>query len=144
MTLAAIISIAWRHIRKIIGVAITPDGGTVMEKALTIWQPWAQLLAMGTKNNETRSWGTRYRGRILIHAAKVDHQYIVGRYPHELFQYFEAAGAIYKDFPLGAIIGQANLVECIQMDRDYCDWMKKWNPGEYAFGDYAPADMPGL
>lgn len=109
-----------------------------MEKALTIWQPWAQLLAMGTKSNETRSWGTKYRGRILIHAAKTDHQYIVGKYPHELFQYFEAAGAIYKDFPLGAIIGQANLVECIQMDQDYCDWIKKWNPGEYAFGDYTP------
>lgn len=107
-------------------------------KALTVWQPWAQLLAMGTKSNETRSWGTKYRGRILIHAAKIDHQYIVGKYPHELFQYFETAGAIYKDFPLGAIIGQANLVECIQMDQDYCDWMKKWNPGEYAFGDYAP------
>lgn len=27
-------------------------------KALTVWQPWAQLLAMGTKSIETRSWGT--------------------------------------------------------------------------------------
>lgn len=87
-------------------------------KALTVWQPWAQLLAMGTKSIETRSWGTRYRGHILIHAAKADHQYIILRYPHELFQHFEAAGAIYKDFPLGAIIGQANLVECIQMDQE--------------------------
>lgn len=32
MTLAAIISIAWRHIRKIIGVAIAPDGGTMTEQ----------------------------------------------------------------------------------------------------------------
>ena len=107
-------------------------------KALTVWQPWAQLLAMGTKSIETRSWGTRYRGRILIHAAKADHQYIILRYPHELFQHFEAAGAIYKDFPLGAIIGQANLVECIQMDQEYCDRMKKQNPAEYAFGNYEP------
>lgn len=107
-------------------------------KALTVWQPWAQLLAMGTKKNETRSWGMKYRGTILIHAAKVDRQYIVGKYPHELFQYFEAADVIYKELPLGAIIGQANLVECIQMDQDYCDYMKKWDPGEYAFGDYSP------
>ena len=35
-------------------------------KALTIWQPWAQLLATGTKSIETRSWGTRYRGPILF------------------------------------------------------------------------------
>lgn len=107
-------------------------------KALTIWQPWAQLLATGTKNIETRSWGTRYRGPILIHAAKVDHQYIVLRYPHESFQYFEEAEAIYKDFPLGAIIGQANLSECIQMDQGYCDRMKEQNPEEYAFGNYEP------
>lgn len=32
MTLAATISIAWRRIRKIIGVAITPDGGTMTEQ----------------------------------------------------------------------------------------------------------------
>ena len=93
---------------------------------------------MVKKKNYTRSCGTKYRGTILIHAAKVDHQYIVGKYPHELFQYFEATDVIYKNLPLGAIIGQANLVECIQMDQDYCDYMKKWDPGEYAFGDYSP------
>ena len=25
-------------------------------KALSIWQPWAQLLAVGVKHDETRSW----------------------------------------------------------------------------------------
>lgn len=57
---------------------------------------------------------------------------------NESFQYFEEAEAIYKDFPLGAIIGQTNLVECIQMDQGYCDWMKKQNSEEYAFGNYEP------
>lgn len=39
-------------------------------KAITLWQPWASLLACGAKLYETRSWATHYRGRIAIHAAK--------------------------------------------------------------------------
>ena len=27
-------------------------------KAITVWQPWATLLATGQKHNETRSWET--------------------------------------------------------------------------------------
>lgn len=38
-------------------------------KAITIWQPWAEFIAAGVKHNETRSWATKYRGPIAIHAA---------------------------------------------------------------------------
>ncbi|MFT9078078.1 hypothetical protein [Ethanoligenens sp.] len=38
-------------------------------KAITIWQPWASLLACGAKKYETRGRVTRYRGPIAIHAA---------------------------------------------------------------------------
>lgn len=41
-------------------------------KALTIWQPWASLIACGAKQYETRSWPTKYRGPIAIHAAIKD------------------------------------------------------------------------
>lgn len=41
-------------------------------KALTIWQPWASLIACGAKQFETRSWATKYRGAIAIHAAMKD------------------------------------------------------------------------
>lgn len=41
-------------------------------KALTIWQPWASLIACGAKQYETRSWATKYRGPIAIHAAAKD------------------------------------------------------------------------
>lgn len=40
-------------------------------KCLSLWQPWATLIAIGAKQVETRSWRTRYRGPIAIHAAKV-------------------------------------------------------------------------
>lgn len=38
-------------------------------KALTLWQPWASLIALGVKTIETRSWSTSYRGPLAIHAA---------------------------------------------------------------------------
>lgn len=39
-------------------------------KALTLWQPWAQLVALEEKQIETRSWSTEYRGDLAIQAAK--------------------------------------------------------------------------
>lgn len=39
-------------------------------KTLTLHQPWASLIAMGVKKIETRSWGTKYRGPLAIHAGQ--------------------------------------------------------------------------
>ena len=38
-------------------------------KVITLTQPWATLVAIGAKRIETRSWPTRYRGPLAIHAA---------------------------------------------------------------------------
>lgn len=38
-------------------------------KALTLWQPWATLVAMEVKCIETRCWSTKYRGDLAIHSA---------------------------------------------------------------------------
>lgn len=37
-------------------------------KALSLWQPWASLVALGEKRIETRDWATKYRGELAIHA----------------------------------------------------------------------------
>jgi hypothetical protein len=37
-------------------------------KALTIQQPWAQLILDGRKKTEFRSWRCHYRGPLAIHA----------------------------------------------------------------------------
>lgn len=39
-------------------------------KAISLWEPWASLIATGAKTIETRSWPTKYRGKLLICAAK--------------------------------------------------------------------------
>lgn len=38
-------------------------------RALSLWQPWAQLVAVGAKRYETRSWPTAHRGWLAIHAS---------------------------------------------------------------------------
>ncbi|MBA4191270.1 MAG: hypothetical protein C0467_25085 [Planctomycetaceae bacterium] len=39
--------------------------------AISVKQPWAALLVAGVKTVEVRTWQTRRRGRVLIHASKV-------------------------------------------------------------------------
>ena len=39
-------------------------------KALSIKQPWANLIAVGQKTIETRRWATDYRGPLLIVSSK--------------------------------------------------------------------------
>jgi len=40
-------------------------------KALSVKQPWANMIASGEKTIETRAWGTNYRGELLIVSSKV-------------------------------------------------------------------------
>jgi len=44
-------------------------------KALTIRQPWADLILAGVKTREYRSWRVGYRGALLIHASKRKEQF---------------------------------------------------------------------
>lgn len=39
-------------------------------KAISIKQPWAWLIVNGHKDIENRTWATKHRGPILIHASK--------------------------------------------------------------------------
>lgn len=39
-------------------------------KALSLWEPWATLIAVGAKRHETRHWATPHRGLLAIHASK--------------------------------------------------------------------------
>lgn len=109
-------------------------------KALTIIQPWATLIASGHKMNETRSWKTNYRGEVLIHAGKNPKDYTSGVYIDDPDgPYFHEAGITpnnFEELPRGSIIGKATLVNCIHINKELRDHLKRSNPAEYAFGDY--------
>lgn len=87
-------------------------------KALTIWQPWASLIARGVKQYETRSWPTKYRGPIAIHAAVKDPNKLPGavkeeleRAVRELFNAEKCQSSPWRWLPTGAVIATAELVE---------------------------------
>ena len=39
-------------------------------RCISLWEPWASLMACGKKFVETRSWHTLVRGEVWIHAAR--------------------------------------------------------------------------
>jgi hypothetical protein len=82
--------------------------GTI--KALSLKQPYAWLIANGYLLVDDRTWGTQYRGPILIHASK-------GLY-EVYYDYLKANTNIplpSKDkLEFGGVVGIANLVLCCQ------------------------------
>lgn len=74
-------------------------------KVLTLKQPWATLVAEGIKKYEFRTWKTKFRGKILIHAGiGVD---------KEAMNMVKDLGF---DFPSGKIIALVNLEDCLELD----------------------------
>ena len=86
-------------------------------KIITLWQPWATFIALNFKQFETRFWGTRYRGKLAIHAAKrpIDPD---GKYTaSQVYELTNGKLALKRrDYPLGCIVAIADLVDCPQMD----------------------------
>lgn len=92
-------------------------------KALSLWQPWASAIALGLKRVETRHWSSRYRGLIVIHAAK--------RWTADERDLAWAHGI--DDPPLGALVAIASLVDIIPTERV----MHLVGSQELAWGNYA-------
>ena len=86
-------------------------------RAITIRQPWAELIIRGRKDVENRSWRTRHRGPLLIHAG-------VGA-DTEYFEEFDVSDDVVR----GAIIGVVELVECTK--KVSSDWHGRGNWGWY-------------
>lgn len=51
-----------------------------MLKAISLWNPFAMLIALGIKRNETRGWKSSHRGEIAIHAAQRCENESLGRF----------------------------------------------------------------
>ncbi len=103
-------------------------------KAITLWQPYASLIAVGAKEFETRSWPTKFRGELAIHAAKVE------KYPPT------GVTAVMKEFGIksyemsyGAVVCIVEMVDCIEMDRDLIaqQSIRESTVGDWSIGRYA-------
>jgi hypothetical protein len=51
-------------------ITTSDEAESVSIKCITLFQPWASLVALSAKKIETRSWRTWYRGPLLIHASR--------------------------------------------------------------------------
>lgn len=138
-------------------------------KVLSLLQPWASLCVHTDSNGkalkqiETRSWNTKYRGILLIHAsASFNKESALAICKIGAYDYLMKAGYDWRPYgkptniPLGAIIGKVELDGVIRTeDVDVSD--DKWkrsklfhkedafnkmncatiSPQEHAFGDYS-------
>lgn len=99
-------------------------------KALTIRQPWASLIGLGVKTIETRSWTTRYRGPLAIHAGKrppepdlrlgpggpvVAEEWLVDGDGPEAPRLLDLCNELAHPLPLGAIVATATLADVVPM-----------------------------
>jgi hypothetical protein len=92
--------------------------------ALSVRQPWASYLASGLKTIELRSWPTRYRGWLWIHAGK--------KLDLDAMELLRLCG---DDFSRGGLLGLAKLEECLALDSEEI-WLRvrgeHLSPGWYS------------
>lgn len=83
-------------------------------KALTVCQPYAELIANGDKPIENRTWPTKYRGPLAIHAGKS--------------KAWLESHADAHDFVFGAVVAVADLVACLPLiyPADGENWPEPW------------------
>lgn len=107
-------------------------------KAISLWQPWASAIPLKFKKVETRSWGTKYRGDLLICAALKDTR------DQEIFFYDHIKplnkNLTYNHFPFGVAVAVVNLADCLMMDENLIYKQSKlerifgnWEVGRYAW-----------
>ena len=97
-------------------------------KALTLRPTWAWFVVNGYKDIENRSWPTRLRGRIWIHASSSR----VTRAEYEGFlSTCREQGIIdfpsREEFQTGGIVGSVEIVECVNSSSSL------WFVGPYGF-----------
>ena len=107
-------------------------------RAITLWQPWASLIAYGIKDKETRSWcppSHLIGQRIAIHAAKRPTQGSEMRAVRALVSLpFEAWTPAGPDaLPLGVVLATARLVAASRTEDVVPDIFGDYTPGRWAW-----------
>jgi hypothetical protein len=110
--------------------------GIIVTDALTLTQPWATLMDLGAKLNETRSWPTHRRGWIGIHAAKGfprDCRDLCMARPFARVLIEKGGYTGYSGLPTACLIGVTRILECVRTEkiRDSLTEL------ELSFGDYS-------
>lgn len=100
-------------------------------KALTLYKPWAALIAMGLKRYETRSWRTGYSGFLVIHAGKRNDAKVridIEDVQHRLAE----IGLCLPALNFGAAVAVVRMTGCIPADQVLAEW-GDFSPGRFAW-----------
>lgn len=111
-------------------------------KIISLWQPYATLMMLGVKRNETRHWATQHKGWLAIHAAKTQEDAKDCFEDEFIGKVLRQAGfADYMMLPYGSVLGAVFMDGCIPTDtvnpvlRAY---LPKPGDMEWNFGNYQP------
>jgi hypothetical protein len=106
-------------------------------RALSLWQPHAQAIALGIKPYETRHWPTDYRGPLVIHAAKKVFRYADDpNYYLQVRTRMNAANFDLQYLDYGRALCVVAVVDCIPTEKLYLE--EPWGFwGDFTAGRYA-------
>ena len=85
-------------------------------KALSVKQPWAYLICAGIKDIENRTWATKFRGRVYIHASgSHGKKFNINLTDEQMIAAFGSIAdeVVNGDFQFGAIIGHVDIIDCV-------------------------------
>lgn len=108
-------------------------------KAVTLYQPYATLVAIGAKKIESRSWGTKYLGPLAIHASKKQPKWCRELERESPFKeaLYPNGNYLYPWTSCGCILAICELSACWPID-DRGNGPFSISGQERAFGDYTP------
>lgn len=81
-----------------------------MMRAISLWQPYASLMALGLKTVETRGRQTHVRGDLVIHAAAAAYPY--ADLPEQLKKLLRAHGLDCGVLPRARVLAVVELYDC--------------------------------
>lgn len=103
-------------------------------KAYTVYQPYAYATVAGLKHYETRPRRTNIRGRVAVHAGRLDEVHATKSLSNrDFWAVMEAIGGK-TDLPRGAVIGTVEIVDCVPVE----EIVNTLSERERVLGDYSP------
>jgi hypothetical protein len=96
-----------------------------MNKAVSLTQPFATLIALGYKLNETRPRNTSHRGPLLIHASATRNKWSRDACQQPIIAgILERHGLTYDTLPRGVILCSTNLLDTSRISVNDLPWDK--------------------
>jgi hypothetical protein len=112
-------------------------------KVLSVRQPWAWALIFGGKDIENRSWSTKYRGPIVIHASKSLTKKEYDWFVSYVVIKAEARQLNLIDIPRfaelerGKVIGTVDLIDVVRdSESPWFEGKRAWHGGTYTKENY--------